>query len=93
MEERYAQTHRDLGATVFFGAGEKEMLDPNDIVAAWGVVSSTARMVEILRSRNYPSLKLHARIFPGESHASVAPLNLSWACACCGHTNAQLWAP
>jgi hypothetical protein len=36
-----------------------------------------ARMVEILRLREYPSLKLHARILPGEDHASVVPLNLS----------------
>jgi uncharacterized protein len=78
MEERYAKAHTDLKATVFIGAGDAEILDPNPIVSAWGVVSSTARMAEILTLRNYPSLNLSARIFPGEDHASVVPLNLSW---------------
>jgi predicted alpha/beta superfamily hydrolase len=78
MEERYAKAHKDLKATVFFSAGESEILDPNEFVRAWGVVSATARMAEILSMRRYPSLKLHARILPGEDHASVPPLNLSW---------------
>lgn len=77
-EERYAREHQDLKAIVFFGAGEAEMMDPNPIISAAGVLSSAVRMVEILKSRKYPSLKLHARIFPGEDHASVVPLNLSW---------------
>jgi uncharacterized protein len=78
MEERYAKEHGDLKAAVFLGAGEAEVLDPNEIISAGGIVSSTARMAEILRLRKYPSLQLSARIFPGEDHASVPPLNLSW---------------
>jgi len=77
MEERHAKAHDDLKAAVFFGAGEAEMLEKN-IIPAWGIVSSTARMAEILGLRKYPSLKLHVRIFPEEDHASVVPLNLSW---------------
>ena len=74
IEERYAQTHRDLAASVFFGAGEAEILDGG----LWGIVSSMTRFEEILKSRAYPSLKLSTRIFPDEKHVSVIPLVLSW---------------
>ncbi len=74
IEERLAQQNKDLVASVFFGAGEAEILAGN----TWGIVSSTVRMAEILRMRAYPSLKLSARIFPGEGHGSVIPLVISW---------------
>jgi hypothetical protein len=35
-------------------------------------------MAEILKMRAYPSLSLHFRIFPGENHLTVIPLNLAW---------------
>lgn len=76
-EKEYASLHKDMPAKVFFGAGEREMLE-GWLVSAYGCVSSMARMAEILALRSYPSLKLHARIFPGEDHLSVIPLNLSW---------------
>ena len=76
MEERYARTHKDLRARVFFGSGEAEVLE-GGVVSAFGIVSSMTRMAEILRLRAYPSLELHVRIFPNENHASVIPLNLS----------------
>ena len=74
IEERYAQHNRDLPVAAFFGAGEAEVLG----AGTWGIVSSTARMAEILKSRNYPSLKLSTRIFPAETHVSVIPLVLAW---------------
>lgn len=74
LEERYAQANKDLEAAVFFGMGEAEVLQGG----TWGIVSSTARMGEILKSRAYPSLKLYFRIFPNENHISVIPLNLGW---------------
>jgi predicted alpha/beta superfamily hydrolase len=77
IEERYARTHRDLPAEVFFSAGEAEILQ-GGMLSASGIVSSTARMAEILKMRNYPSLKLHVRIFQGEDHGSVIPMNFSW---------------
>jgi len=73
-EEQYAKTHKDLQTRVFFGIGESELLQNQPL----RIASSTALMVEILRARNYPSLKLYARVFPGETHGSVGPLNLSW---------------
>ena len=76
MEEKYSQTHNDLVATEFFGAGEDEALQ-GGTASALGTLSSTARMVEILRVRNYSSLRLNARFFPGENHMSVIPSNLS----------------
>lgn len=77
LEERYSKAHKDLPAKVFFGAGEAEVLEGGMISAA-GIVSSMTRMAEILKLRRYPSLKLHVRIFPGEDHGSVIPMNLSW---------------
>jgi predicted alpha/beta superfamily hydrolase len=77
MEERYARRHRDLRAEVFFGAGENEVIE-GGAISAVGIVSSMARMAEILKGRAYPSLKLHVRIFPGEEHASAALPNLGW---------------
>ncbi|WP_198683172.1 alpha/beta hydrolase [Peristeroidobacter agariperforans] len=74
IEERYAQQHTDLPAVAFFAVGEKEVLDKNTL----GIFSSTARLPEILRTRAYPSLKLHFRAFEGESHVSVIPPLLAW---------------
>ena len=74
IEERHAQENKDLAASVFFGAGEAEVLAGN----TWGLVSSMVRMAEILKVRAYPSLKLSTRIFPGENHGSVIPLVISW---------------
>jgi uncharacterized protein len=74
QEEEYAADHDDLPASVFFGAGEREMTD----YGVSGIVSSMARMAETLFIRGYPSLKLEARVFPGESHDTVLPLVLRW---------------
>lgn len=66
-EAQYSATHTDLSAQVFLSAGEGEMLQ-GQVVSAVGIVSGVARMAEILGLRRYPSLKLHARIFPGNLH-------------------------
>jgi uncharacterized protein len=76
LESRYAHTHDDLQADVFFGAGEAEILQP--AIAGFGLVSSTVRMAEVLNERKYPSLKLSMRIFPGEDHTSTLPMSLGW---------------
>lgn len=73
LEERYAEHNKDLPAVAFFGVGEQEVLDNNTL----GIFSSTARLPEILKTRNYPSLKLYFRAFEGEGHASVIPQLLS----------------
>jgi uncharacterized protein len=67
MEAKYATSHADLPARVFLSAGEGEMLE-GQVVSAVGIVSGVARMTEILGLRHYPSLRLAARIFPGNIH-------------------------
>lgn len=71
LEEAYAASHSDLPVSLFLGAGELEIVDP--AIAAWGLVSSPVLLAETLRLRNYPSLKLHARVFPGKDHLTVIP--------------------
>lgn len=77
IEEEYSKTHKDLPAELFLSAGEREAVQ-GGLVSAHGIVSSTARMAELLTLRGYPSLQLHFRIFPGEDHASVIPANFMW---------------
>lgn len=76
LENRYARTHDDLKAEVFFAAGEGEVIQPT--IAGIGLVSSTSRMAEVLTERKYPSLELSMRIFPAEDHATTLPRSLSW---------------
>lgn len=69
MEADHAAAHTDLAADVFFGAGELEIGKPS--LAAWGIVSAPVLMAETLLLRDYPSLRLTTRIFPGKDHCSV----------------------
>ena len=73
LEERYAQQNKDLSAKVFFGVGEREVLQ-----RPWSLVSSTTHSAEILNARAYPSLKLYFRSFEGKEHVTVIPAILSW---------------
>jgi predicted alpha/beta superfamily hydrolase len=75
LEADYAATHDDLAAKVFFGAGEAELADP--YVAAADVVGSMTRMSQLLRLRNYPSLELASRLYPGQTHGSALSYALS----------------
>ena len=92
-EARYAATHDDLPAKVFFAVGEYEDHDgrqreasrlPADERAKAGLryidmVADTERMVASLRARNYPSLEIDSVILPGEFHVTVQHVNLSRA--------------
>jgi predicted alpha/beta superfamily hydrolase len=69
LESEYAAANTDLNADVFFGAGELEIGEI--ALAAWGIVSAPVLMAETLLLRQYPSLKLTTRIFPGKTHSSV----------------------
>jgi hypothetical protein len=69
LEEAYAAANDDLKADVFFGAGEREIGQP--VMAAWGIVSAPVLMAETLLLRQYPSLKVTTRIFPGKDHLTV----------------------
>ncbi|MBP7336730.1 alpha/beta hydrolase-fold protein [Niveispirillum sp.] len=69
LEADYAAANRDLKANVFFGMGEREIGKLS--LAAWGIVSAPVLMAETLLLRQYPSLRLTTRIFPGKDHSSV----------------------
>ena len=69
LEADYAAAHTDLQADVFFGAGEQETGQPH--LAAFGLLSSALLMAETLLVRQYPSLTVVTRIFPGKGHHSV----------------------
>jgi hypothetical protein len=69
LEAEYAASGGDLAVDVFFGAGEREITKPG--LAAWGAVSGAVLMAETLLLRQYPSLKVTTRIFPGKDHSSV----------------------
>jgi predicted alpha/beta superfamily hydrolase len=75
LEEQYAAEHDDLAADVFMAAGEAELVEP--WISAVGCASSMARMAERLAMRAYPSLRLTARIFSGESHGTMWAPTLS----------------
>ena len=75
LEEDYAKNHKDLDVSVFFGAGELEIEDT--YMASWGLVSAAVLMAETLRIRQYPSLQVTTRIFPGKNHFTVVPDILS----------------
>jgi predicted alpha/beta superfamily hydrolase len=75
LEADHAATHGDLAATVFLGAGEAELADP--YVAAADVVGSMTRMAQLLRLRDYPSLELTSRLYPGQTHGSALSYALS----------------
>ena len=95
-EEDFAQSHRDLSATVFLSAGGLEtaaaaranvvrILEGNPKLRtryekniAWFDERGWPRSDELppelankLKSRNYPSLRIHCQNMPEETHASV----------------------
>lgn len=84
LEAAYAETHSDLPARIFLGAGENEAQE-GGMISAWGCASSTMRLGELLKLRGYPSLRMKIRVFPGEDHLSAIPMTLShglrWAWA------------
>jgi uncharacterized protein len=90
-EARYAQSHGDLSAKVFFSVGGFEDHDgrqreagrlPPDERAKAGLrfidmVADTERIVEVLSQRRYPSLHIGSETIPEEFHVTVQHVNLS----------------
>ena len=68
LEQQYADTHTDLPARVFFGAGalESEIL-----------LTNMRKMVATLDGRRYPQLLIDSRFFEEQTHVSVAATTIS----------------
>jgi uncharacterized protein len=67
-ERAYAASHADLPARVCVSAGALEFDN---------ILANIGKLTAALQSRGYPSLRLSAHTFEGESHISVMSLNLS----------------
>lgn len=70
VAEKYLATHADLTATVFMGVGGLEE-DPN-----FKMVTNQLKLERMLRAKKFPGLSLTTRIFPDETHTTVAAMSL-----------------
>lgn len=75
IEQRYADAHADLPASVFMYVGEFEDMKPGDprYAKRYNMVSDARRMAQRLSARRYPSLDLTLEVLNDEDHLSVAP--------------------
>ena len=73
-EATYAETHRDLPATVYMYIGQYESLgDGPRYNNNQDMVSDNRRFERLLRSRSYPGLTITSDELQNEDHLSVAP--------------------
>jgi predicted alpha/beta superfamily hydrolase len=74
-ERGYAMRNKDLPADVYFLIGSEETVpDPDTEPSSnsrMAMVEDLAEMGANLKARNYPSLNVQSRVFPGENHGSV----------------------
>ena len=68
LEAKYAETHKDLKASIYMASGELEMANPY-LEGIGQIVSGMTRLGAMLKSRNYPGLKLVMEIHPGLGHS------------------------
>lgn len=66
-EAKYAASHSDLNAEIFFCAGGEEK----------GLIDNINKLDSILRSRDYKNLCIEKVFFEGEGHLSCAPAAIS----------------
>ena len=71
LEARFAESHDDLSACVFIGAGGDEV--NNLSMSASRIVSRTVFLAENLRMRQYPSLALKTQLYTDRDHFTVMP--------------------
>jgi predicted alpha/beta superfamily hydrolase len=90
-EEQWAIDHDDLAARVYVGIGGHETDEGRRLEAVnlpdddpfkppalyLDMVADVIRFADALRARRYPSLVLDVDVFPGEFHATVAPIVLN----------------
>jgi predicted alpha/beta superfamily hydrolase len=58
FEPDYAKSHRDLPLSVWLSVGEKDEY----------LVEDTQKLADVLKSRNYPSLRLQSTVITGVNH-------------------------
>ncbi|MEN3278773.1 MAG: hypothetical protein V7631_4563 [Massilia sp.] len=77
-EEAYAERHRNLPATVFFGIGSLETLAPGKKRSRTeedaDMVADLREFDNALKAHRYPGLRTQVKVFADEDHASVFPL-------------------
>lgn len=71
LEEEYANSHVNLAKKVFISVGSREFVS-----GPQGMIDNTKKMVEKLKSRNYPDLELSYTIFDDETHESVVGISI-----------------
>jgi predicted alpha/beta superfamily hydrolase len=69
LAREFVASGRTLEAEVFMSVGEFEEFRPGG--EKFDLVTGFYRMVKYLRSTSIPRLKLTARVFPGETHATA----------------------
>jgi uncharacterized protein len=80
MEADYARTHTDLPAEVFMYIGAFETPGPTPRHATrYDMVGDMAAMEQVLKSRNYPNLKVRSTVLADEDHLTVAPAGFTRA--------------
>ncbi len=74
-ERGFAMRNKDLPAEAYFMIGGEETVPDPDTEpfgnSRMAMVEDMDEMVRMLKSRNYPSLKVQQKVFPGEDHGSV----------------------
>jgi len=79
-EAAYAETHRDLPATVYMYIGQFESVgDGPRYNRNHDMVADSRRFERLLRSRNYPGLTINSDVLQDEDHLSVAPRGFTQA--------------
>jgi len=73
LEERYAETHRDLPAAVYLASGVLEQLD-REVELLGRVVSGSAHFAASVTARGYPQLHLLSETHRDLDHGTVVPL-------------------
>jgi predicted alpha/beta superfamily hydrolase len=76
LEAKYAETHKDLKASIYLASGELEMDHPM-FEGTGQIVSGMTHLSGKLRSRNYPGLKLFVEVHRGLGHSDAGPTTLA----------------
>ena len=70
QEARYAASHKDLPARIYFSSGSLEIDDPQ-LEGVGHIVSGTVRLTAALRGRKYPGLVLYSEVLSGLGHTDA----------------------